>query len=591
MKAVTHILFLTLVLLLSGCGGGSGGSTTSSETSSVTQYYVDATGGSDGNDGLSRTTAWKTLNKIANTNFTTTAEIYLKRGETWYEPLLINNDNITIDVYGVGTLPVVDGSTAVTNWVNNGLGIYSADITVGSGQGLGNLSENGIMLKFIPWDDNVTTTFSGSTTGSYSFDYLLNKLYIKPATSPNLNSYLASIELRGIYAKDRSNISVRNIEVTRISLNGIEFHDCINCDVDGVTVTRVGGAVIAANFIASPDFLHAGNGIDYSNSCSNGEVNNVTVSEIFDSCLAVELYLNNNNASNISLSNATLNQCGFTGVEVSVQSNQGVNTNSHIDGVSISSVTVDGAGKGWSGRRYGTEGHGMRIVADNGAGTMKNISVNSAEISDSAGDGIKVAGEINTVNFQRIRSTKNDGVGINVAEPTATSLLFELSSSIIDQNTGYGYSYNAPFAAGFKLYQNTFYNNGVINLAVFNQTGQVDIRNNLFYSSAAMTHLYSAATLVNPTLDNNCYNDATNMFGYNGSVYSTVVSLNVSTGFESLGVGHLSVAMNNPGTGDFTLSDSSSCRGLGATDIGVATDFINASYAIPPASGAYAYMP
>lgn len=584
---------LLCVFFANACGGGSGGNSSENGRPSSNEYYIDATSGLDSNSGLSQATAWKTLSKITNSSFTTPSKIFLKRGETWNEPLILTSSNITLDAYGLGSSPKIDGSKTVSNWVDIGLGIYSdnTSINLGVGQGFGNLSENNIMMTFIPWDNDVSTTFSGSSTGSYSFDYLLNTLYIKPATNPSVSSYLASVELRGIYAKDLSNISIRNIDVSRISLSGIEFHNCVNCTVNGSTVTRVGGAVIGANFIPSPDFIHAGNGIDYSNSCSNGSVNNVTVSEIFDSCLAVELYRNNNHASNIQLANAQLSQCGFAGVEISVLSNQGINTSSSIDGLTVNLVNVDKAGKGWSGRRYGTEGHGLRIIADNGAGTMKNISVTSTQVSNSAGDGIKLAGEINTINLKRVRTTKNTGIGINIAEPSATTLQVNLNTSIIDQNSSYGLSYNAPFATGLNIYHNTFYANTAINLAIFNQSGMADIRNNLFYSPLVMTHFFSAATLVNPTINNNCYNDLINAFGYNGNAYSTVALFNAATSLENSGIGNQSIGLNNPSLDDFTLSNGSSCRSLGATDTGILSDYELNLYDNPPSSGAFEFIP
>jgi len=575
--------FLFLTPLLNACGdrafGGSGAGSIN--------YYVDATAGSDSNSGMSITSPWKTLNKVASSTFNTPVTINLKRDETWFESLVLPDSDITIDAYGTGALPVIDGSTEITGWVSEGSGIYSAPVTPGTGQALGNLSENGTMLKFIPWDDDFTTTFTSATTGSYSYSYLLNTLYIKPAGDPATSTYRASIQLRGIYALDLSNITVRNVEVTRISLNAIEFHNCTSCSASNVTVTRSGGAVIGANSAPSPDFLYAGNGIDYSNNTTNGSVDNVTVSEIFDSCLAIELYQSNSSATSIDLMNAQLDRCGFAGVEISVLSNLGTNTNSSIDSVSVSSVNVDMAGKGWSSQRYGTEGHGMRIIADSSAGIMTNVSVDTVVVSGSAGDGIKLAGEINTVTLHRILSTQNAGNGIKVAEPAATTLRLDLSSSIIENNADYGLSYNAPSAAGFHIYHTTFYDNTGINLAVFNQTGVADIRNNLFYSSAPMTHLFSNAALANPTVNNNCYNDTTNMFGYNGSPYSTVADFNAATGFESNGIGSGTVGLSDPANGDFTLLAGSSCIGLGDASVGITDDFSGAAFANPPSSGAY----
>lgn len=573
---------LILTPLFTACGGSSGGS-----GAGVLSYYVDAALGSDSNNGLSQSTAWQSLGKIASTTFNKPATIYLKRGDIWRESLILPSSNISIDAYGSGALPKIDGSTDITAWVDEGGAIYSAVVTVGAGQALGNLSENGNMLDFVAWDDDIATTFGTAPTGTYSYSYAANTLYIKPSTNPALNSYSASILLRGVFALAVSNIAVRNIEVTRISLNAIEFQDCANCAAENVTVSRSGGAVIGANFVPSPDYLYAGNGIDFSNNCVDGSVANVTVSEIFDSCLAVELYKRNSAASAIGLADAQLDRCGFAGVEISVLSNLGANTNSTINGVAISSIGVDRAGKGWSGRRYGTEGHGMRIIADNGAGSMSNIRVDTSVVSDSAGDGFKLAGEINTLTLQRVRSTQNAGIGINVAEPSALSLRLNLSSSIVDANGGYGLSYNAPAAAGFNIYHTSFYDNTTINLAVLNQTGVADIRNNLFYSSAPMTHLFSNAALVNPTVNNNCYNDTPNMFGYNGIAYSSVANFEAKTGFEANGIGTGSVGLMDPANGKFSLLMGSSCLGLGDASVGVSEDYSGARYSASPSSGAY----
>jgi len=587
MQYRNSIALLVFGLLLSACGSSSGGGSGGGNTSQ--SFYIDASAGSDMNAG-SQANPWQTLGRIntANTNIPTT--VFLKRGEVWYEPLIVPTSNFSVDAYGTGALPVINGSATVTGWTGPVSGVYSATVTLVGDQALGNLSEDGVMMKFLPWDNDAPTTFTAAPTGSYSYSFP-DTLYIKPAGDPSMSVYRASIQLRGIYTFNLSNIAIRNVTVTRTSLNAIEFRDCVNCSVESAVTSRIGGAVIGPNSIPSPDYLYAGNGIDFSNSCVNGSVNNVTVSEAFDSCLALELYQNNNNASSIQFSNSTLDRCGFAGVEISVLSNQGVNTNSTISGVSVSSVTVDQAGKGWSGRRYGTEGHGMRIIADTGAGSMNNIVVGMSHISNSAGDGVKLAGDIGSVTMHRIRATGNNEIGIDVADPLANTLRLDLSSSIIDVNGSFGLSYNAPSAAGLNVYHTTFYDNTVSNLAVFNQSGVANIRNNLFFSSAPMTHFYSAAALVNPVMDHNCYNDTTNMFGYvdmmGGSVaYSTVTAFNAATGFEANGLGNGIVGLTDPGNGMFQLTGVSDCRGLGDGTVPVTEDFSGAVFASPPSSGA-----
>lgn len=577
------LMVVFLLAFISACGGNdaSGPVVTSGPT-----YYIDATLGLDTNSGTTATSPWKTLARLDTANYYNTTTILLKRGEVWTESLNLKHSEIIVDAYGSGANPRIDGSRFISGWSVFVSGIFSMPVAIGTNEAIGNLTVNGTMMSFVPWNSDPNTTFSSAPYDSYSYVYP-NTLYIKPANiPPSLDTYRASVLLRGVYADGLSNITIRNLDVTRVSLNGIEFKNCTKCSVDGSTISRTGGAYIAANATPPPNYLYAGNGIDFSNSCSNGSATNVTVSDIFDSCVAVEIYTSNQSASNMQIHNANLNQCGFAGIETSVLRN--VNTvNSVITNLAISNAAITQMGHGWSGRRYGTEGHGIRIIADAGAGSMSGISVTTSQVSGSAGDGMKLAGELNVVNISRVNLKQNSGHGLNIEEPTATTLQLNLSSSILDRNAMNGINYNAPLAAGLMVYHNTFYDNA-INLEILNQTGVADIRNNLFYLDTTGTHLYSASALATPTLDHNCYNDRLNMIGYAGTPYSSVVAFNTATGFEANGTG-TGGGLTNPTNGIFTLLSSSNCRGLGDSTTGVTIDYRGTTYATPPSSGAFEY--
>lgn len=76
-------------------------------------YYVDATLGSDGNPGT-LTAPYRTLS-AALTRLSPGGTVFLKRGETWNERALIAESGtatapITIDAYGVGDPPTIDGT-------------------------------------------------------------------------------------------------------------------------------------------------------------------------------------------------------------------------------------------------------------------------------------------------------------------------------------------------------------------------------------------------------------------------------------------------------------------------------------------------
>lgn len=78
-------------------------------------YYVDATGGNDGNNGLSPSTAWKTLTKVNGVTFTEGNRLLFKAGEMWTGRLYpkgsgTSGNPIIIDQYGSGNKPLIDGN-------------------------------------------------------------------------------------------------------------------------------------------------------------------------------------------------------------------------------------------------------------------------------------------------------------------------------------------------------------------------------------------------------------------------------------------------------------------------------------------------
>jgi hypothetical protein len=550
----------------------------------ITAYYVDSVNGSDTNSGTSEAAPWKTLAHVASATLSSNATIYLMRGETWNEQLTLPSSNLTVDAYGSGSAPTIDGSTTLRgSWTSEGSGLYSQTATLSSSQALGNISENGTLMTPLAWNTNATTTFTSASTGAYSFDNSIGKIYIKPAGTPSSNTYVISVQLYGILAQGLSNISINNIAITRFSLHGIDFENCTNCSVSNTTISSGGGAVIGTNPSGPPTYLYAGNGIQYGSSCTGGKVDTVSVSQIFDSGISPQTYTSSQTLKNLTIQNSAIDKCGFAGLEISVLSNGG-STGSSITGVTANTLSITNSGHGWSGQRYGTEGSGIRIEADSGAGTMSGISIQNSTVGGSIGSGVKLAGEIGAVTLNRLSASTNE-YGVSVAEPTATTLKLILTSSLIFSNTSYGVSFNAPDAAGFEILQNTFYQNGSINLAVLNQAGTAEILNNLFSAGSAMTDIYVATSLAGPTVNNNCYTVATNMFGYNGNAYSTLATFTTATGFESHGLGG-TVGLNNPTFGDFSLTSSSQCRGLGSTTAAVTIDYLGHTFASPPSSGA-----
>jgi hypothetical protein len=116
------------------------GTPTPTPTVQARTYYVDATDGSDSNNGLSPATAFQTLAKINALTLNPGDTVRLQRGETWYEALQPAHSGasgapITIADYGTGDRPRIDGtSTLPSTWtLEAASGGGGEDFTDGTG--------------------------------------------------------------------------------------------------------------------------------------------------------------------------------------------------------------------------------------------------------------------------------------------------------------------------------------------------------------------------------------------------------------------------------------------------------------------------
>lgn len=73
-------------------------------------YYVDASGGSDGNNGLTTGAAWQTVAQVNSQTFSAGDTILFKRGEVWDDRLNITDSQTTWGAYGTGARPEIDAS-------------------------------------------------------------------------------------------------------------------------------------------------------------------------------------------------------------------------------------------------------------------------------------------------------------------------------------------------------------------------------------------------------------------------------------------------------------------------------------------------
>ncbi len=80
-----------------------------------TTYYVDSSGGNDGNSGTGEFNAWQTLTNVNSTAFSAGDSILFKAGGYWTGKLNpkgsgTSGNPIIIDMYGTGNKPIIDGN-------------------------------------------------------------------------------------------------------------------------------------------------------------------------------------------------------------------------------------------------------------------------------------------------------------------------------------------------------------------------------------------------------------------------------------------------------------------------------------------------
>lgn len=98
-------------------------------SANAADYYVDATGGLDGNLGTSAGAAWQTISKVNGTVLAPGDNVYFKRGETWNEQLNITTSGtegslITFGAYDSGNVPVIDAQNTRSYAIN-----FSSDLS------------------------------------------------------------------------------------------------------------------------------------------------------------------------------------------------------------------------------------------------------------------------------------------------------------------------------------------------------------------------------------------------------------------------------------------------------------------------------
>ncbi|MGC4111467.1 MAG: right-handed parallel beta-helix repeat-containing protein [Nocardioides sp.] len=244
-----------------------------------TTYYVDATAGSDSNNGTSSATPWQSLTKINATTFGAGDQILLKRGATWNGQLYpkgsgTSTSPITLSVYGTGNAPVINGGSLASGaavylkdqsyWVVQNLEVTNDSGTDNSGTATtGGVARYGILAE-------ATTTQNGITI-QYNYVHHVNGSFNNSQMDPHINGGISvhsigsSGKFNGVTILDNTvdrcgrvgivawhekyyNIWMTTIDRTKMSTGLLVQGNVVsNSDGDGILVFGYVGSVIEYN--------------------------------------------------------------------------------------------------------------------------------------------------------------------------------------------------------------------------------------------------------------------------------------------------------------------------------------------------------
>jgi parallel beta-helix repeat protein len=305
-----------------------------------TTYYLDASGGSDDNAGLSATSAWKTLAKINSSKFAPGDIILLRRGSVWREQLNFPSSGsagspIVIDAYGTGELPVISGADLVA------AGAWSPCKSCGA-----DIWEAAVKTKanVVIFDGAKGNRKSASTDLSKPGDWFWDSgvLYVFSMDEPSSTFQHPGIESgarpTGLNLTGIANVTIKNISIS--GANAVPYGE--GAGIFAITVHLEGptpeGLVISHVIVSNG----AGDGIhiENANQCS---VDSVLVHD--NEGAGIELYHSNGKfpVTSGSITNSDIHHNGFNGIFL-VGCPRGERCRSVVypDGLTITNIRITG---------------------------------------------------------------------------------------------------------------------------------------------------------------------------------------------------------------------------------------------------------
>lgn len=206
----------------------------------ATTYYIDATNGLDSNNGLSTSTAWQTLSKASASPVTSGDTILLKKGETWTGTTLTPAAGTTIDAYGSGAKPIIDGNSAVARSISitannvsvSNITVYGATSSMvfntGTGTTISDVDSTGTPIAFRINAGTATLNRVTSSNASTAAFYFENS----SSTTINTASSTTTSTGSGFRAITSSTLTCNDCTVSGSAVDGFSISNSatLNCN-------------------------------------------------------------------------------------------------------------------------------------------------------------------------------------------------------------------------------------------------------------------------------------------------------------------------------------------------------------------------
>ena len=198
-------------------------------------YYVDATNGNNSNNGLSMSSAWKTIAKVNASTFYPGDQILFNKGDTWREQLTVpssgsSGNPITIGAYGSGALPVINGANLLSSgWTQFSSTVWQASVTTRPNQ------------VFFDGIRGTPETSTSNLNAAKEWYWASNVLYVystsDPATAYTNPGVEVSQRTYNISENGKSYVTIQNLNLQNSNTYGLLLGGAAsNIIIDGCTV-------------------------------------------------------------------------------------------------------------------------------------------------------------------------------------------------------------------------------------------------------------------------------------------------------------------------------------------------------------------